>query len=267
MRKYLWLLIIIPTLCYGASGDVASIGGKAVTAVSSVMGKAGTAILTMAGKPYSDGDSECTGYIVCQNNETATTGWDNSESWTTGGNYAIDPDRTSGALRGSQSLQLGLEDTAGTDTVTKTITAAGELYGHFMFRMLGTAKIEGGTAYMLSLKDASNNQMYGLDPETYSTVYEAIGASIGGGDFNDAGTTILVNTTYHCWFYWKKGTGTAEGKLKITTGTTRGTWGVEKTGTAANDVTQIVFTNVGNPNAAYLIDQILLSATEFTTVP
>ena len=57
MKKLIFLFLLIPILCYGAAGDVASIGGKAVTAVASIDGKAGTAILTYMGKPYSDGDS------------------------------------------------------------------------------------------------------------------------------------------------------------------------------------------------------------------
>lgn len=58
MKRILWLIFLfLPALCYGAAGDVASIAGKAVTAVSTVDGKAGTAIASMAGKNYSDGDA------------------------------------------------------------------------------------------------------------------------------------------------------------------------------------------------------------------
>jgi hypothetical protein len=56
MKKFLLLFLLIPSLVYGAAGDVASIDGKAITAVATVAGKANAAILTIAGKPVSDGD-------------------------------------------------------------------------------------------------------------------------------------------------------------------------------------------------------------------
>jgi len=60
MIKYLWLFCLIPTLLYGAAGDVASVSGKAVTAISTVSGVAGASIATLCGKSYSDGDATCT---------------------------------------------------------------------------------------------------------------------------------------------------------------------------------------------------------------
>lgn len=62
MKKgFIALLILV--LCalvqfaYGAAGDVASIGGKAITAIASVDGKANAGIASFCGKPVSDGDS------------------------------------------------------------------------------------------------------------------------------------------------------------------------------------------------------------------
>ena len=60
MKKLLFLLLLIPSLAYGAAGDVASINGKAITAVSSVAGISNAAILTIGGKPCADGDTGCT---------------------------------------------------------------------------------------------------------------------------------------------------------------------------------------------------------------
>ena len=57
--RYLWLiLILIPTWLYSA-GEVATVGGKADSAIASIMGKAGTGIGTLCGKTYNDGDSVC----------------------------------------------------------------------------------------------------------------------------------------------------------------------------------------------------------------
>lgn len=61
MKKLFWLLLIIPTLCWSATGDLESIGGKVDTAISTIAGKAGTGIATICGKNYTDGDAaSCT---------------------------------------------------------------------------------------------------------------------------------------------------------------------------------------------------------------
>lgn len=262
MRKYLWLLIIIPTLCYGASGDVASIGGKAVTAVSSVMGKAGTAILTMAGKPYSDGDSECTGKLVCQNNETATTGWDNSETWTSPdyGTYVY-PAYTTTHLRGSQSLMLGVIDNAGAgDALSPTFAASGEVYFHFMIRV-GTATPT--DKYVVRLRDASHNNLWQLYWNDTS-LYVSVGASL----VNEP-QTVALNTTYHVWGHYKKGTGSnCEGHLTVNTGTSRVDWDVTKTdANCTADATELYFLSDSTAGGQVIIlDQILVDDADISTV-
>jgi hypothetical protein len=60
MKKYLWLLFLLPSLCFGATGDLQTIGGKVDTAITSIAGKAGTAIATISGKNYTDGDGGLT---------------------------------------------------------------------------------------------------------------------------------------------------------------------------------------------------------------
>jgi len=57
MKKLLWILLLIPSLCFSATGDIQTIGGKVDTAITSIAGKAGTAIATICGKNYTDGDS------------------------------------------------------------------------------------------------------------------------------------------------------------------------------------------------------------------
>lgn len=72
MKKYFWILLLIPSLCFSATGDLQTIGGKVDTAITSIAGKAGTAIATICGKNYTDGDAAaayCTGAATC----TATT--------------------------------------------------------------------------------------------------------------------------------------------------------------------------------------------------
>lgn len=57
MKKYFWILLLIPSLCFSATGDLETIGGKVDTAISTIAGVAGTTIATICGKNYTDGDS------------------------------------------------------------------------------------------------------------------------------------------------------------------------------------------------------------------
>lgn len=57
--KWLWLLFLIPSICFGA-GEVATVAGKADSAIASIMGIAGGSINTFAGKTYNDSDG---GYL------------------------------------------------------------------------------------------------------------------------------------------------------------------------------------------------------------
>jgi len=79
MKKYLWILLLLPSLCFGATGDLQTIGGKVDTAITSIAGKAGTAIATICGKNYTDGDAGCTptiAYVAMAESETPGTSID-----------------------------------------------------------------------------------------------------------------------------------------------------------------------------------------------
>jgi hypothetical protein len=106
MKRFLLLLLLIPSLVYGAAGDVASVNGKAITAVASVAGKANAAILTIGGKPCSDGDAVdyCT-----------------SQSWDTFAAFKFDFDHTTNNLYACLA--------SGTSTGTLVNAAAGQVTG------------------------------------------------------------------------------------------------------------------------------------------
>lgn len=53
--KWLWILLLVPSICFGA-GEVATVGGKADSAIASVAGKTGTGIASICGKTYNDSD-------------------------------------------------------------------------------------------------------------------------------------------------------------------------------------------------------------------
>ena len=94
MKRLLLLLLLIPFVL-GAAGDVASINGKAITAVATVSGKANAAILTIGGKPCADGDSACT---PADSQETDNTTYNSSNTgfiyfgsdFVAGSSYSLD---------------------------------------------------------------------------------------------------------------------------------------------------------------------------------
>lgn len=81
MKKYLWILFLLPCLCYGATGDTASVSGVAIASVSTINSVATASIATVCGKNYTDGDGgggdSCTGNLKyshhAENNDDATT--------------------------------------------------------------------------------------------------------------------------------------------------------------------------------------------------
>jgi hypothetical protein len=77
MKKLFWILLLIPSLCWPATGDLETIGGKVDTAITSIAGKAGTAIATICGKNYTDGDGCAASYFedaFASNDYSAWTG-------------------------------------------------------------------------------------------------------------------------------------------------------------------------------------------------
>jgi len=72
--KWFWLLLIIPSICFGA--EVASINGVADSSIASVGGVTGTGIASICGVDYDDGDATCVS--VAQSCTTANNDTDNN---------------------------------------------------------------------------------------------------------------------------------------------------------------------------------------------
>ena len=89
MKKLIFLICLIPSICFGDAWTVGLI-------------PIGTASAPACA------DSSCTGFEVCQNFEG--TGYDNSESWTTWNGTPAEDDTTATLLRGSQQMALDNTD-------------------------------------------------------------------------------------------------------------------------------------------------------------
>lgn len=212
MKKYFWLLLLIPSLCFGAAGDIETIGGKVDTAITSIAGKAGTAIATISGKNYTDGDCSnpvgtCTGFLVCQNFETETTGYDNSESWTESG--TVEAAYTTNPLRGSQSCQV-----ANSSLTRFTQGDQTELYAAFRIRVTdGTPSAQ---TVFLKFWDGAADAAY-----IYAIANSGIIQCQHGTKTANISTVLSDGTTYYMWVHYKGNSGDGDGVLNLRIGTTR----------------------------------------------
>jgi hypothetical protein len=201
-------------------------------------------------------DSSCTGFEICQNFETETTGYDNSESWTescgTGATcteaYTTDP------LRGTQSYYFSAGTAA--STAYKAITQGSEYYGMVKVNIGSDA-----SQYLFGLySNATAKIVVGYNNANRLTVtYGGLAGCGASGTFNP-------ETTYYIWFYYKSATtGNSDGIYRV--------W-VSATATKPETVTceSTTQTTVATVNRFYLnssisagvqkYDQILLKTTE-----
>jgi hypothetical protein len=110
MKKYLWILLLIPSLCFSATGDLQTIGGKVDTAITSIAGKAGTAIATICGKNYTDGDAGVNTTDMSRGFETPETERADDAKWTETdtGSLLDDVDATQ-AHSGTNSMSVAFD--------------------------------------------------------------------------------------------------------------------------------------------------------------
>lgn len=199
MKRFLLLLLLIPSLVYGAAGDVASVNGKAITAVASVAGKANAAILTIGGKPCSDGDAACstpTADVVSEGFEgcaaDGSSGCD--ETWTTTGsgltyNYSLPGTPPEGSCSKGLRVNTDGADHAVYDNTTGlttywakfTIYVASESFSAFQVGTVwvggSTAGGESGSSIYLQLYD--NNGTFQIRANNGSKVSTATNLSTG----------------------------------------------------------------------------------------
>lgn len=191
MKKLLVAFLILVTVSFQASA------GLKVMVVGGV-----PAAATCAG-------SSCTGYEICQNFQTATTGYDNSETWTTWTGTPNPVDTTATVLRATQQLALDNGDRA------YTTIAGSPAEGHLFFRY----KAADGTpsAQFRFMKISYNGEGDDLVIAFYHRTDGNIRA-YHGGTYATTTTTPLAsdNTAVYIWVDFTLGTG-ANGTMDIYT--------------------------------------------------
>jgi len=142
-------------------------------------------------------NSTQTGAVIYQNFETATTGYDNSETWTptTSGTGTVDPvNATSPApLIGTQSGRF--TTATGTAFITSpTFTAAPEAWGYMRFRPV---TVQAGNRNWIIGQNSTTDLMV-IRRNTAGTLRVAHGTATA----TTVGT-VSAGTTIHLWWYFK----------------------------------------------------------------
>lgn len=134
-------------------------------------------------------------YLVQQNFEEPTTGYDHGETWTPAGNGIINPAYSGLVLQGTQSMRFSQSGQAG-QTQT-TIAAQDEVWVYFMMRIVSIG--------------AHNPTWFGWLNEGTATLAFHINndftISLSGGSSATTAATVTTGVTYHFWMHYKKGTG------------------------------------------------------------
>jgi hypothetical protein len=198
-------------------------------------------------------DSSCTGFMFCQNFETATTGFDNSETWSTVG--TVNLVSTSPVLRGTQSAAVSnssriTHDTDGTYT---------EIYTFARYQFADTT----GSASAYIYKNTDGVADFG-GVKLLST---GSLACQHGTSSNSSANALTSETTYYIWTHFKASTGAGDGIMTATVSTTRDPddaianlgCSVTNGNDADTNIDAVFFGNAGDTDTGVSIDQILVS--------
>lgn len=205
-------------------------------------------------------DTSCTGFVFCQNFETATTGYDNGpETWTAVG--SPDPVSASPALRGTQSCLL-----ENSEEIYFTVSDLTEVYAFARYQFADSTPTgatiifrgQHGTGGLASVTLATTGKL-----NCYS-----------GTANNQASTGLSSTTTYYIWIRVKANTGANDGITTVTVSTTTNPADANSalgcsvtTGDDADPhFSRIYFSNGAAGGAGVSVDQLLGKTTEIGAV-
>lgn len=157
------------------------------------------------------GGTDCdSGWDICQNFETATTGYDNSETWSESG--TVEAADTTRVLRGAQSLYMSNDTTT---TTSPTFTAHTDNTSTYAFFRLNVDA--NSTDHQIIFRFYDGAQSIGY--LTWHYINENISFYHGG---NGAASSVgfSYDTTYYIWLRWKSETVTLnDGEYQVWLGT------------------------------------------------
>ena len=150
----------------------------------------------------------CDGYLICQGFETATTGYDNSESWAETGETITPNDTASPSpLVGAQSLRLN--DTGTDPSSCITFSATDPVYGYLQVNIDTKS---GDPSDVFKVLASGDTQIFSFYTNAvYFIVY----------DNQNRASTVAASgdTLYHVWWDYDSGASN-DGKINIFISTT-----------------------------------------------
>jgi len=281
MKRLIFLILLIPLLCFGA---VDTKNGTAITTGTTFDGETG--FDTIIGQTITStacADSSCTGFLICQNFEG--TGLDNSETY---GDYGdagtvdwvidsnapgcvgcvADLDYATGPGRGSQSFRINNGTEGSFNLVDMNFggrSAPSEIYIHFMIKLVTAPDIEYADCMSLWEDTITDNMTILIN----SSGQLYIGCNVGAESSSATGA-LTPGTWYHVWAYFKSGAGNdAIGWLKLSTDTTEpGSATISKSDFNYTDVFDLIgfTTSSASSEYEYIIDQVLYSSSSIGNV-
>jgi hypothetical protein len=233
MKRWPYMLILAVLIAGVASSSIHNIPRITPAEAGPPMMQVVAAGGTIAG---GEEVAECDSKVICQNFETVTTGYDNSESWTENG--TVEAAYTTTSLRGDQSCQVsGAGDYSTRNT---SITDADELWGHFIFQKDANPS---STMFVIRFKGNNNGTQVGNVILT-STGY--IGATNGTSTDYDVSNPLSNDTPYRIWWHFDQSDGVMQVWLSlVSAGTTR---------------PETAIVDISDGDAAYDIDAVALHA-------
>lgn len=196
-------------------------------------------------------------YLVNQNFETPTTGYDNGETWASGGG-TVDPAYTGTVILGTQSLRLSGTPSSETHT---TFTAQTSLSCFGRLRILSMPVTNGIIG--LYLQGSSHNTYTKVD-NTGAVTF------VSGGVTSSASATTLTTGVNYYW--WMDDVASGTGKIDISATSTRpttdGSGNVHLTGTCDAGSVDTIYCYKGTSIPAdILFDHVLVSTTSIGNNP
>ena len=189
-------------------------------------------------------------YLINQNFETPTTGYDNGETWTeTGGpNPVYTP-----AIVGSQSLRIYSASSSAVFAESPTFSAQSDVWYRCRFRINALNNFNGDAQFSVR---GGVNTLAGLYVQTDGTVK----FKVNGADSAASATTLSTGTNYYVWIHYvASNTCTLYVSSSSTRPSSDGSGNVVRTGTAGAVNADKVLCYNGFYQGDFIFDEILVS--------
>jgi hypothetical protein len=232
-------------------GSVKTINGLARASVKSANGIASASLKKLDGTDVTSGYFFTETFEGSQVDSLTESGYDNT-GWTssTAGNTPGDT-ASPGPLAGSKSWR-----SASGGYLYRSITATGTLYCYWVAHYTAITANE----LLFELRDGSNVTVAALRARATNTLRIE---QNGVNSSNAANSTLALNTTYHFWLHWAKGSG-SNGTMSLYMSTTAPKPGSPvtnlniTTGAATTDATQL---RLGSGTVTFLLDNVVYDPT------